>query len=836
MIKNLKLNIKNTQLAEAVKLGSLKEKLKTKKKTPGASKSKPQEKQEVVAKETVVPQEKEQTQPVEESPKIVQPKERPAAVEKPAAIHKPVRSQTRIYNKPVLVRKAPVPPPAAKAAPAKPVKSAPQPRPVARPVGQFQSYRDRHVYKPKVTPSAARPKLGPTGRHISDFLPPKETKEERHKAVRSVAPSATQPSKSFGRKAIHTKEFKDVKSIRKPKTSPTTSDDDGKWRKKRSSKKSMRDEVVPQVPSSLTIKLPIAIKDFANALKVKASLLITKLFMEGMSLTLNDYIDDETLAQLLGAEWNCTIEVDKSEDNRINITDQTIQEEITQTDAEALVTRPPVVAFMGHVDHGKTSLIDAIRHSKIADGEAGAITQHMGAFVTETKYGTITILDTPGHEAFAAMRERGAQATDIVVLVVAGDEGIRAQTDEAIKSARSAGATLVVAINKCDKPNFNVENVYRQLAERELMPESWGGTVITVACSATTGEGIEQLLELVALQSEVLELRANPKARARGVVIEAKMHKGLGAVATLLVQTGTLATTDSLVFDKSYARVRLMRDDRNKVVKEAGPSQAVMITGLSELPTAGEEFVVVASEKEARAIAQSRADRLKEEQHRRKRSLDALLDKGDANAQKVLKLMLRADAQGSLEALAQALSAIQSEKVALSIVSSSVGEVTESDVELAAASGAEILGFHTKVQPHVQEIMRHKGVQVLTHNIIYKVVDSVRDRMRCLLDPIYEEEEKGSALIKALFRSSQVGVIAGCLVTDGTIVRSMHARVRRSGEVVWQGRIESIKRDKDDVKEVSKGYECGIVLQKFSKIEEGDTIEAYALIEIPQEL
>jgi translation initiation factor IF-2 len=591
-------------------------------------------------------------------------------------------------------------------------------------------------------------------------------------------------------------------------------------------------------PNTLKVRLPITIKDLASEMKLKASQLVQKLFLQGVVATLNDLLEDETTVQLLGTEFGCDITIDTAEEERLRITGKTIIEEIKSSNQDELTIRPPVVAFMGHVDHGKTSLIDAIRKSNRAAGEAGAITQHIGAFRCSTPVGDIAILDTPGHEAFSAMRARGADVTDIVVLVIAGDEGIRQQTIEAIQHAKEAKVTICVALNKCDKPNFNAENVYRQLSDHELLPEAWGGQTITVNCSAATGEGIPQLLEMLALQAEVLELKANPKMRARGTVLESEMNKGVGAKATVLVQNGTLHVGDALVFTDSWCRVKTMHDEYGVYFTDAGPSTPVEITGLSGVPEAGEEFIVVKNEKEARSIAEARREGVRQFalQQKKKVSMENLMLKASESPKKILNLVLRADVQGSLEALKTALQKIKSEKAEINILFGGVGEVTESDVQLAAISKAVIIGFHTAIESHADSLVKQMAVQVKLHDIIYHAVDDVKDMMVNLLDKIAQENEKGKAIVKTLFKSSQVGTIAGCGVTEGTIARNNQIRVKRGNEVIWKGGIASLRRVKDDVKEVQKGLECGISLQGFSGLQENDILEAYEIIYITQEL
>jgi translation initiation factor IF-2 len=615
--------------------------------------------------------------------------------------------------------------------------------------------------------------------------------------------------------------------------------DDEAWRKRRPSHKmrhiSSQEEVIR--PKVLHVKIPITIKDLASEMKLKASQLISKLFMKGVVATINDFLDDETTVQLLGHDFECEITIDRAEETRLRITDRTIKQEIADTPEDLLVLRPPVVTFMGHVDHGKTSLIDAIRTSDIAAGEAGDITQHIGAFKCRTASGDITILDTPGHEAFSAMRARGADVTDIVVLVIAGDEGMRTQTIEAMEQAKTAQVPIVVALNKCDKPNFNPDNVYRQLSEHELLPEAWGGQTITINCSAVTKQGLPELLEMLALQAEVLELKANPEFRARGTVIESEMHKGMGAVATILVQNGTLRLGDALVFSHEFAKIKTMQDEHGKTLEEAGPSTPVKITGLSGLPAAGSEFIVVKNEKEAMEIAEKRSEGHRHTLlHQAKRGLESMLAEKAAVKKKVLNLILRADVQGSVEALKTSLLKIASDKVELNILSSAVGEISESDVQLASASKAVLIGFHTKIESHAESLIKSLSVTVRLHDIIYHAVDDVRALMLALLDKVAKENDIGKAEVKAIFKASQLGIIAGCMVTDGIIKRSCHLRQVRNGEVIWRGPIQSLKKVKEDVKEASKGHECGIVLSNQSDIKVGDILEAFEITYLQQEL
>lgn len=617
--------------------------------------------------------------------------------------------------------------------------------------------------------------------------------------------------------------------------------DEGNWQRRRRrphkrSRSSVQDITIR--PTELSVRLPITIKNLAAAMKIKTSQIVTILFKQGLTLTLNDYLDDETTVQLIGQEFSCEITIDTKEQDKIQVTDQSLEEEVKSSDAKEIVTRPPVIAFMGHVDHGKTSLIDNIRKSNRVAYEAGAITQHIGAFQCKTSHGPITVLDTPGHEAFSAMRNRGATVTDIVVLVVAGDEGIKDQTVEAIKHAKAAGVNIIVAINKSDKENFDPEPIYRGLADHELLSESWGGSTIMVKCSAKTGEGISELLELIALQSEILELKANPNCRARGTVLESEIHKGMGNVTTLLVQNGTLNVGDSLVFDQYYAKIKTMINDLGKTVQHAGPSMAIEITGISGLPDAGCEFIVVDSEKEAKEVSQMRY----KENQANKLSIkkvsfkESFLETDYSIVRKSLNIIVRADVQGSLEALKDSLNAIKTEKIDLNIIRDGVGEVTESDIHFAKTSGATIIGFHTRLETHAEELKKQVNVTITMPKIIYEAVDYVKDLMISKLDKIEEEHDKGKAEVKAVFKASRIGKIAGCVITTGTVSRNDKARVIRDGKSIFRGAISSIKREKDDAKEVKKGMECGLVLNGFNDYLEGDIIESFGITYLTQTL
>ncbi len=885
MAKNLKLNIKNAQLAEALKLGKVKkapaaaapkkeaeptatpvtEEAATPKKTrkAAAPTAEARAKKEEAAPE-IAPEPIKAPEAAKVEPEVKAEEPRPEKVAEKAPEKPPIKPQTPAPSKPPFesrpreytpresqpYRRPYQPSQPGGRPPYRPGGYQPGPRPAGP--GGYQGPRTGGYQGP-------RPSPGYQGGPRREFSLPGQVRRPPPTEMPTppkpgAAPARGRPEgeadKGGPRKAGF-KEFRDVKPQKRPESKRTfdardrqglRDTDDEAWRKKRPSHKARPIGVTEEMivrPKELSVRIPISVKDLAAAMKLKASQLLAKLFMQGVVLTLNDFLDDETTIQLLGHEFECEIKIDRTEEERIRVTDKTIKQEIQETPAATLILRPPVVTFMGHVDHGKTSLIDKIRATNIAAGEAGAITQHIGAFKCHTAVGDIAILDTPGHEAFSAMRTRGADVTDIIVLVIAGDEGMRAQTLEAIEQAQKALVPIVVAINKSDKPNFNAETVYRQLADNNLLPEVWGGTTITVNCSAHTGTGIKELLEMLALQAEILELKANPHSRARGTVIESEMHKGMGPVATLLVQNGTLRLGDALVFGQNWARIKTMHDEKGKELTEAGPSTPVKITGLSGLPDAGSEFIVVKSEKEARDVSYERVLGKKTAtlQQAKRAGLESLMQQGGAKQEKkTLNLILRADVQGSLDALKTSILKIASDKVVINIISADVGEISESDIELASASKAPIVGFHTQIERRADRLIKETKVVVKLHDVIYHAVDDIKTLMLGLLDKIAQENDTGTAEVRATFKASQLGVIAGCSVTDGTIRRNNHIRVQRDGEVVWKGPIASLKRVKEDVREVTKGMECGILLQNFNDVKAGDILQAYEITYLQQEL
>jgi translation initiation factor IF-2 len=508
-----------------------------------------------------------------------------------------------------------------------------------------------------------------------------------------------------------------------------------------------------------------------------------------------------------------------------------------EEDVASMVPRPPVVCVMGHVDHGKTSLLDKIRHTKVTDKEAGGITQAIGAYIVTANGQKITFLDTPGHEAFTAMRMRGANSTDIAILVVAADDGVMPQTVEAINHAKAAGVEIIVAINKIDKPAANIEKVKQELSEYELIPEDWGGSTVFCPVSAHTGEGIDNLLDMILLTAEVLELKANPKRNARGLVIEAQLDKGRGAVATVLVQKGTLKVGQPIACGSSYGKVRAMIDDNGKRVKEAGPSTPVEILGLNNVPDAGETFVAMESEKEAKAFADTYISEGKNkliEETKSKMSLDDLFSQIQSGNVKELNIIVKADVQGSVEAVKQSLVKLSNEEVVVKVIHGGVGAINESDVILASASNAIIIGFNVRPDPMAKSTADREGVDVRLYKVIYNAIEDVEAAMKGMLDPIFEEKVLGHAEVRQIFKASGVGSIAGSYVLDGIFERGCKVRLSREGEQLFEGNLASLKRFKDDVKEVKAGYECGLVLEGFNDIQELDIIEAYKMVEVPR--
>ncbi|MBR6223874.1 MAG: translation initiation factor IF-2 [Lachnospiraceae bacterium] len=588
----------------------------------------------------------------------------------------------------------------------------------------------------------------------------------------------------------------------------------------------------PAEPVIKNIKLPevLTVNELAEKIKVPASQLIKKLFLAGKIVTINSDLDFEQAAEI-ALEYNYIAD----EEEKVDVIEEMLRED--EEDPETLVSRPPVVCVMGHVDHGKTSLLDAIRKTSVTSGEAGGITQHIGAYTVEINGEQITFLDTPGHEAFTAMRMRGAQSTDIAILVVAADDGVMPQTIEAINHAKAAGIEIIVAVNKIDKESANVERVKQELMEYELVAEDWGGSTVFCPVSAHTGEGIDNLLEMILLTSEVLELKANPNRKARGIVIEAELDKGRGPVTTVLVQKGTLHVGDTVTVGEAHGKVRAMTDDKGRRLKEAGPSDPVEILGLNAVPNAGDICIACDNEKEARSMSEAFIAYSKEKMladTKVKMSLDDLYSQIQAGNVKELNIVVKADVQGSVEAVKSSLMKLSNEEVVVKIIHSGVGAINESDVILASASNAIIIGFNVRPDVQAKTVAETEKVDLRLYKVIYDAISDIESAMKGMLDPVYEEKIIGHAEIRQIFKASAIGMIAGSYVLDGEIQRGCTVRISREGEQIFEGPLASLKRFKDDVKEVKAGYECGLVFDGFGDLREEDQIEAYIMVEVPR--
>ena len=608
-----------------------------------------------------------------------------------------------------------------------------------------------------------------------------------------------------------------------------------KGRKQKPTVEVQRPQPKPEVKKEeeikqITIPEVLTIQELADKMKVVPSVIVKKLFMQGKIVTVNQEIDFET-AEEIAMEFEILCEKEEV----VDVIEELLKED--EEDEATMVKRPPVVCVMGHVDHGKTSLLDAIRDTSVTDREAGGITQHIGASVVEINGEKITFLDTPGHEAFTAMRMRGANSTDIAILVVAADDGVMPQTIEAINHAKAAGIEIIVAINKIDKPSANIERVKQELTEYELIPEDWGGSTIFVPVSAHTGEGIDTLLEMILLTAEVCELKANPNRSARGLVIEAQLDKGKGPVATILVQKGTLHVGDFIAAGACNGKVRAMMDDKGRRIKEAGPSTPVEILGLGDVPNAGEILLAFDSDKEAKnfagAFVSENKNRLLEET-KGKLSLDNLFDQIQASDLKELPLIVKADVQGSVEAVKQSLTKLSNEEVVVKVIHGGVGAINESDVSLAATSNAIIIGFNVRPDATAKQLAEQEGVDLRLYRVIYQAIEDVEAAMKGMLDPIFEEKVIGHAEVRQLFKASGIGTIAGSYILDGIFQRNCKVRISREGEQVFEGELASLKRFKDDVKEVKAGYECGLVFDGFNDVKEEDKVEAYIMVEVPR--
>ncbi len=588
----------------------------------------------------------------------------------------------------------------------------------------------------------------------------------------------------------------------------------------------------PVEPVIKTIKLPevLTVGELASKIKVPVAQLIKKMFMAGKMYNVNSDLPFDEAAEI-ALEYNFIAE----EEEKVDVIEELLREE--EEDEADMTSRPPVVCVMGHVDHGKTSLLDAIRNSDVTAGEAGGITQHIGASVVSINGQKITFLDTPGHEAFTAMRMRGAQSTDIAILVVAADDGVMPQTVEAINHAKAAGIEIIVAINKIDKESANIDRVKQELMEYELVPEDWGGSTVFCPVSAHTKEGIDNLLEMIILTAEILELKANKNRKARGIVIEAQLDKGRGSVATVLVQKGTLHVGDCLAIGDVHGKVRAMFDDKGRKVKEATPSMPVEVLGLNGVPNSGEIVIATENEKEARTISEAFINRGKEKliaDTKQRMSLDDLYNRIQEGNVKDLNLIIKADVQGSVEAVKQSLLKLSNEEVAVKCIHSGVGAINESDVILASASNAIIIGFNIRPDNQAKEVAEREKVDIRLYRVIYNAIEDIESAMKGMLDPIFEEKVIGHAEVRQTYKASGVGTIAGSYVLDGTIQRGCKVRISREGEQIFEGELASLKRFKDDVKEVKTGFECGLVMDGFNDIKEGDIIEAYIMVEVPR--
>ncbi|MDP4144364.1 MAG: translation initiation factor IF-2 [Bacillota bacterium] len=604
------------------------------------------------------------------------------------------------------------------------------------------------------------------------------------------------------------------RKYKKGKNRPEDRDDDSN---------DAEEEIVIEIDKTITVK------ELSEKLKKPITEVIRQLMFMGVMAAINQELDFET-SEKLASKFNAVVYL-KEDSEKMEEDD--IEEEIDE-DEESAVKRPPVVTVMGHVDHGKTSLLDAIKKSKVTESEAGGITQHIGAYVVDIHGEKISFLDTPGHEAFTAMRARGAQITDIVILVVAADDGIMPQTEEAISHCKAAGVPIIVAINKIDKPGANIDRVKQELTEYGLVSEDWGGDTVCVPVSAKTKEGLDNLLEMVVLTAEMQELTANPARKAKGTVIEGKLDKQKGPVASLLVQNGTLHVGDSIIVGSTYGRIRAMFDDKGKKIKSAGPSIPVEILGLSDVPEAGDRFNVVKDEKTARNMAEKRKEKMRTEylQSTHRVSLEDLYNQIQEGKVKELGIIVKADVQGSVEAVRQSLEKLSTETVKIRVIHGAVGAITETDVTLASASNAIIIGFNVRPNTEASALSEKENVEIKTYRVIYTALDDIKAAMVGMLEPEYKEVILGKAEVRQVYKISSIGTIAGCYILDGKITRNCDVRVIRDGIVIIEGKLASLKRFKDDVKEVATGYECGIGIEKFNDLKEGDIIEGYTMEEI----
>lgn len=651
-------------------------------------------------------------------------------------------------------------------------------------------------------------------------IPSKKKNLETKGITHTEKPVATQEKKPAVEiiEHIETIEYKEAEPVLENTITETKEPERSSFEVTPEEEEGILDELFPK----LKIAAPITVASLAPKLNLSPNDLIKNLMKKGFMVTINQRLDDK-LAASLCREYEYLLEV-------VDPLEMQLEEEVPDT-PEMLILRPPVVTIMGHVDHGKTSLLDALRKTNVTASEAGGITQHIGAYQVELHGRKITFLDTPGHEAFTAMRARGTKITDIAILVVAADDGVMPQTEEAIDHARAANVNILVAINKVDKPNANIDRVKQQLSDLKLLPEDWGGDTICVPVSAKQRQGLDLLLEMILLVADMAEFKANPNKRARGTVIEAKLDKGKGPVATVLVQEGTLSVGDAVVMGKAYGRVRAMNNDRGERIKKALPAFPAEILGLSQVPQAGDTFQVVADEKVARQIADARNLKGREERMApiKRITLDDISQQIKEGVVKELKVIIKADVHGSAEALKQSLLRLTNEDVRINVIHGGVGGVTESDVLLAAASNAIIIGYNIRPEPHIKQKADNENVDIRLYRVIYHVIDDIKLAMTGMLEPTYEEVMLGRVEVRQVFKISKVGVIAGCYVLDGKITRDADVRVIRDSKVVHEGKLASLRRFKDDVKEVAAGFECGIGVEKYTALQPGDIIEAFSV-------
>ena len=655
----------------------------------------------------------------------------------------------------------------------------------------------------------------------------KDRQQRKNTSIPAPAMEGQKPqrSKGKGKDDYKKKDYRADEEDRLPKGKGKKQENKNQLQKPQHKEQKQEEQI-----KSIVIPEVLTIQELADKMKVVPSVIVKKLFLQGKIVTVNQEIDYET-AEEIALEFDVLCEKEEV----VDVIEELLKED--EEDEKKMKKRPPVVCVMGHVDHGKTSLLDAIRHTNVIDKEAGGITQHIGAYVVDVNGEKITFLDTPGHEAFTAMRMRGANSTDIAILVVAADDGVMPQTVEAINHAKAAGVEIIVAINKIDKPSANIDRVKQELAEHELIPEDWGGSTVFVPVSAKTREGLPDLMEMILLTAEMMELKANPNRRARGLVIEAQLDKGKGPVATVLVQKGTLRVGDPVAAGSSFGKVRAMMDDKGRRVKEAGPSMPVEILGLNDVPNAGEVLVGCKNEKEARNfadtfISQNKAKLL--EETKSKLSLDDLFNQIQEGNLKELGIVVKADVQGSVEALKQSLLKLSNDEVVVKVIHGGVGAINESDVSLASASNAIIIGFNVRPDATAKDTAEREGVDIRLYRVIYSAIEDVEAAMKGMLDPVFEEKVLGHAEVRQIFKASGVGTIAGAYVTDGTFERDCQARIMRDGVVIYDGKLASLKRFKDDVKEVRAGYECGFVFENYNDIKEGDQVESFKMVEIPR--